>query len=133
MVYTSQGYGGYAPAQREKKAPKTPMTPVIEAYKKGDYKRAEAEKLIERTKNSKKLSDRQVAVRARQVLAFSAARRKDMKLARERFTDLKEEAAKLPDKGKMDSQPGVVPFTMEQDGAYQLIIVVVHRPNGLAV
>jgi hypothetical protein len=44
---------------------------------------------------------------------------KNMKLAQNRFATLKEEASKLPDKGKQDAPPGVILPTLEEDGAYQ--------------
>jgi predicted double-glycine peptidase len=58
-------------------------------------------------------------VLVRRVLAFSAARRKDLRLARERFAVLRQEASLLPDKGKPEAEPGENPPTLEEEGAYQ--------------
>lgn len=98
-----------------------PLLPAITAYKAGKYQDAEAasQRLIDQASGSKDIIVRKDAVRARYILAFSAARRKDMKLARDRFTVLKQEASKLPDKGKPDSEPGEMNPTLEEEGAYQ--------------
>ena len=118
-VYTSEGYGGYVKKFAIKK-PKTadPLQPAINAYNTGKYADAEAEanRLIVSLANSENPTDRKNSVRARYVLAFAAARRKDMSLARDRFSVLQEEAAKLPDKGKQESQPGeVADATLEEE------------------
>jgi hypothetical protein len=97
------------------------LRPAIESYNKGQFKDAEAAafRVIESKSGSKNLWDRKDLVRARYMVAFCAARMKDMKLARDRFATLKEEASRLPDKGKQDSRPGMVLPTFEEDGAYQ--------------
>lgn len=101
--------------------PPDPLRPAAKAYNTGDYKAAETEalRIIKAASSSKDPTVRKDAVRAHYVLAFSAARMKDMEEARERFAVLKEEAAKLPDKGKQDSEPGVMSPTLEEEGAYQ--------------
>jgi len=122
LVYTREGYGGYVPKAAVRKArTNDPLRPMVDAYNAGRYADAEVEalRLINSTAGSKKPTERKYSVRARYVLAFAAARRKDMRLARERFSILKEEAAKLPDKGKQSSQPGIVTPTLEEQGAYQ--------------
>ena len=98
-----------------------PLRPSIKAYNAGQFKQAEAEalKVVEKNSSSKSPAIRKQAVRARYVLAFSAARRKDMKLARDRFKVLEQEAAKLPDKGKQEAPPGQPSPTLEEVGAYQ--------------
>lgn len=123
LVYTSQGYGGYVSAHGndQDKHKADPLRPVVIAYNAGHYKDAEAaaQRLIDGTSDSKSPAVRKRAVKARYILAFSAARRKDLQLARERFNIVTEEAAKLPDMGREDPQPGLVPSTLEEEGAYQ--------------
>ena len=102
---------GVRPTSHSSKAkPKhsSPLDPAVEAYNKGHYKEAEAiaTQIAEQAKGSKDLKIRKHGVQARYILAFSAARRKDMKLASDRFTVLKDEAAKLPDKGAREPSPG---------------------------
>ncbi|MHB9038176.1 MAG: hypothetical protein ACYC64_16085 [Armatimonadota bacterium] len=50
---------------------------------------------------------------------MDSANGRDMGLARDRFTVLQKEAAKLPDKGKQSAPPGVPTATSEEEGAYQ--------------
>lgn len=98
-----------------------PLTPAVDAYNKGNYREAEAEaqKIINANAGSKDPKKRRESVEARYLLAFCSARRKDMPQARDRFTILQHEAAKLSDKGARAPLPGVVRPTLEQDGAYQ--------------
>lgn len=123
LAYTSEGYGGFVPAptKTKGKSQKSPLQTAIDAYNKGDYKGAEAMALsvVESSSNSKSPKKQKEAARAQYILAFSAARQKDMALARDRFAVLKEKAAKLPDKGKQGNMPGVVSPTLEEDAAYQ--------------
>lgn len=94
---------------------------ALDAYNHGKYWDAEtaaATVVIE----SRKLADPAPAhelAKARWVLAYSAARRKDLKLARERFALLRSEASQLPNKGKQEVVPGETEPTLEQEGAYQ--------------
>jgi hypothetical protein len=74
---------------------------------------------VKSASGAKDLRIREDAVRARYILAFAAARRKDMKLSRDRFTVLQKEAAKLPDKGAQPPTPGMTSPTLEEEGAYQ--------------
>jgi hypothetical protein len=52
-------------------------------------------------------------------MAFSAARRKDYPLARERFAQLRAEASTLPDHGKPEARLGENPPSLEEEGAYE--------------
>jgi hypothetical protein len=98
-----------------------PLQPAVDAYNRGKYREAEAmaPEIIAKTARSKDPIERRKSVEARYVLAFCSARRRDMTTARERFTVLQHEAAKLPDKGKQAPMPGVVRPTLEEEGAYQ--------------
>jgi predicted double-glycine peptidase len=97
------------------------LKPAVDAYNKGNYREAEAaaRKIIDANTGSKNPAKRRKSVEARYVLAFSAARRKQMSQARDRFADMKKEAATLPDKGKQAPLPGTVRPTLEEDAAYQ--------------
>lgn len=108
-------------AIKTSQTPKDSLQTAMDAYRKGNYKAAEAEALsmIKSKSESRNPAERKIAVRARYIYAFSAARQKDMKAARERFADLKNEASKLPDKGKQYDIPGQMPITLEEEGAYQ--------------
>lgn len=122
LVYTPEGYGGFAPMspKREQK-PADPLRLAENAYNAGRYEDAEAlaNQVAATISNSENPEQRKQAVKALYLLAFSAARRKDFELARERFQMLREEAAKLPDKVKLDTEPGQVSPTLEEQGAYQ--------------
>jgi hypothetical protein len=104
-VYSPAGYGGYTSSPRPNPeaarpgavppAKASPVQPVLDAYNRGQYQQAEsaAKQLVERSRSgTQAVSVREVA-RARWVLAFSAARRKDFRTARARFAELKQEAA----------------------------------------
>jgi len=98
-----------------------PLRPAMDAYVAGRYKDAEAAALRVRdtASGSNNPEVRKRAVEAQNILAYSAARRKDFKLARERFEVMRKEAAQLPDKGKPDTEPGVISPSLEEDAAYQ--------------
>lgn len=100
---------------------KDPLKPAVDAYNKGEYRQAEAaaQKIITANAGSNDPKKRRKSVEARYVLAFSAARRRDMAEARDRFGVLRQEAAKLPDKGKQTPLPGAARPTLEEEGAYQ--------------
>lgn len=110
---------GYLPGFKDK--PDDPLRPAMDAYSNGKYRDAEAEALQVRdaATGSQDPEERKRAVEAQSILAYSAARRKDFKLARDRFEVMRKEAAKLPGKGKPDPQPGVISPTLEEDAAYQ--------------
>lgn len=152
-VYSAQGYGGYAepPAPLAPPAPGkplppglSPLKPALEAYHAGRFKQAEAaaqQFVTESRKSGAAVPGREVA-RARWVLAFSAARRKDLATARERFAALKQAAAgerwtfeeprqPRPAKQAESAAPALVPAeqpvsptgealpTLEEEAAYQ--------------
>lgn len=123
MVYVSRGCGGYVPADSIKKhKPKNELlVKAMDAYNSGKYKKAEsmALRIIDQSMGSSSPKVMKKSAQARYILAFSAARRKDMKLARKRFNDLRSNAAKLPDKGKRSALPGSAVPTLEEEGAYQ--------------
>ncbi|MGV3721137.1 MAG: cysteine peptidase family C39 domain-containing protein, partial [Actinomycetota bacterium] len=103
-IYTRDGYGGFVP----KPPAATPQptvapagagqgtAPGVAEYNEGRY--AEAEQQAERavaaaTQQSPRAPERKETARARWVLAFSAARRQDLPLARRRFAELQSAAA----------------------------------------
>ena len=120
-VYIAEGYGGYGYEQTKKNERQEPLRPAEDAYQAGKYKQAEAlaQKIVKSASKSKDPAKQKTALEAQSLLAFSAARRKDFKLARDRFQILREEAAKLPDKGKPNPEPGVLSPTLEEEGTYQ--------------
>jgi len=101
--------------------PADPLRPARDAYTAGKYKDAEslALQVIESLAKDKSEQAHKNVARARYILAFSAARRNDLRLARDRFAVLKKEAARLPDRGAKEPKPGIVSPTLEEDGAYQ--------------
>lgn len=123
-TFNKEGYGGYT-SSNSKNADsakrKDPLQPAFDAYNSGNYKKAEiyAQQIVDTMSQSKDPTQRNTSVRARKVLAFSAARRKDLKLARERFAVMKTEASKLPDKGKQEAEIGKMEPTLTEDAAYQ--------------
>ena len=123
-TFNKQGYGGYTSSQSKNTnsaKQKDPLQPAFDAYNSGNYKKAEtyAQQIVDTMSQSKDLKQRNTSVRARKVLAFSAARRKDLKLAQERFAVMKTEASKLPDKGKQEPEIGKMEPTLTEDAAYQ--------------
>jgi hypothetical protein len=124
-VYTSKGYGGStlprAPAPDPRFLPADPARPALDAYNAGRYLEAEAgaAQFIRQAASSSDPAVQKQVAQARRVLAFSAARRKDFHLARERFAHLRQEAAQLPDRGRPEAKPGENPPTLEEEGAYQ--------------
>jgi TolA-binding protein len=126
-AYTAAGYGGYVRRQpgphaavRNPQSP-DPVRPALEAYDAGRYEAAEqaAQAVIDRTQGSCDPAARKQGAKARWVLAFSAARRKQYARAREQFAVLRQEASELPDRGKPEATLGENPPTLEEEGAYQ--------------
>ena len=123
-TFNKQGYGGYTSSinkNTDSTKQKDPLQPAFDAYNTGNYKKAEtyAQQIVDTMSQSKYPTQRNTSVRARKVLAFSAARRKDLKLAQERFAVMKTEASKLPDKGKQETEIGKMEPTLTEDAAYQ--------------
>jgi len=135
LVYTSAGYGGFVPAPKlaaHKPVPAAARSgaaipvPALEqtvrdAYVAGRYAAVEmaGAQVIKRAAQFPTLSNRQAAARARSLLAYSAARRHDLPLARVRFAVMQAEAARLPDKGLETAPPGAVAPTLEAEAAFQ--------------
>lgn len=138
LVYTASGYGGFLPAPTVAKAvtkaarpsssttarakPQTPPVQVAsEAYAAGRYGEVEraAALVVRQAVRQPTLPHRQAAARAGSLLAYAAARRHDLTLARTRFVTARLEAAALPDKGKLPAPPGQPPATLEEDAAFQ--------------
>ncbi len=94
---------------------------ALEAYTRGSYAEAEraAAPIAERGRSSPDPAVRKQGARARWVMGFAAARRKDFPAARQRFAQLREEAAALPDHGRQEALPGEHPPTLEEEGAYE--------------
>lgn len=123
LVYIPDGCGGYAPAPRKsKKTAENPLESAVSAYNAGKYEEAETEavKVRKAALKSDDPADRRVAAEAQSLSAFSAAFRNDMKTARERFSVLREEAAKLPaEEAKSPSKAATYTAPLEEQAAYQ--------------
>ena len=130
QVYTSSGYGGFVPAPpklpAEKAAAKDdPVAKQIEsvqtAYAAGHYQEAEkaAQQVRAAVSGPSDVVSRMQAAGALQALAYSAARRKDYGLARERFALTVKEAETLPNHGKPAAPIGQNPPAMDEEAAYQ--------------
>lgn len=134
-VYTASGYGGFvtpAPpkaavtrsaaqgkAKQARPAPDAdPVGPARAAYSAGRYGEAEAmaQAVIV---SAERTGEHRRAAFARQILAYSAARRKDLPLARARFAALETEASRLPDRGKVPAPLGEDPPTLTEEAAFQ--------------
>ena len=128
MVYTSEGYGGFvlappakAPAGASAAPSPSPLKDAQDAYRKGQYAKAESAALqaIREGAGRSDPASRRAVVDAREVFAYSAARRKDFAAARERFGDLRVTASSLPDHGTQTAPPGQTAPTIEADAAFQ--------------
>lgn len=137
-VYTASGYGGFVTPAPPKAAPRPksahapgpspapaggrgdtdPVRPARAAYNAGRYGEAEAAAQAVVVSAEKAGRHRQAAF-ARQILAYAAARRRDLPLARSRFAALETEAAGLPDKGKVVAPLGEQPPTLTEEAAFQ--------------
>ena len=138
LIYTANGYGGFLPAPT---APKTagkaskrvipivtraklqapPVQVASEAYAAGRYGEVEAAAalVVRQAVQQPTLPHRRAAARAGSLLAYAAARRHDLTLARIRFATARLEAAALPDKGRQPARIGESPATLEEDDAFQ--------------
>lgn len=136
MTYTDSGYGGFVPASQQAALhsaktvsnpaanpiqPTDPVQPLREAYNAGHYQAVEttALRLVSQARTSRSVAVHEQAAQARSLLAYSAARRHDLPLARIRFAAARQEAARLPDKGKQVAVPGEISPTLEEDAAYE--------------
>ncbi len=134
MVYSAQGYGGFVPQPAAPKVPARlgsqsslvrailPPEQVAEAaYAAGRYPEVEnaAAQVIRQAAQQPTLPHRKAAAHAGSLLAYAAARRHDLKLARVRFTAAQKQAAALPDKGKLPARFGETSATLEEDDAFQ--------------
>ena len=136
MVYIASGYGGFVPApvpaaktttalrgatKPVRVKPADPVQPLREAYNAGQYSAVEAGtlRLVSEAKTSRSQAVQEQGAEAGSLLAYAAARRHDLTLARVRFAAARAEAARLPDKGKQASLPGQVSPTLEEDAAFQ--------------
>lgn len=133
MIYTASGYGGFVPAP-DPTAPHRKVAsvkirpvdadsvqPLRDAYNAGQYQMVESSalRLVASAKASRRITAQEQSAQARSLLAYSAARRHNLKLAQVRFAVAQHEAAKLPDKGKQDGEPGMPTPTLEEDAAYE--------------
>jgi hypothetical protein len=128
-AYSPSGYGGYVPAKQPRARPENSanarwgpeLRPALEAYNASKWIDAEAaaERVAKQAAGKPGKEARRQSARAMHVLAYSAARRHDLKLARERFAAMREEAATIPDRGKERAEIGQVAPTLEAEAAYQ--------------
>jgi len=129
VVYSPSGFGGYVAAAPPRKAPgpAPTNTPALTAetaqasYNSGEYRQAEqqAQQVITAAYRSPDIIHLRQAVQARSVLAYSAARTHNLPLARQRFAELEDAAAVLPDRGKQQAQLGETAPTLTEEGAYE--------------
>ena len=127
LVYSAKGFGGYVPSKKATPVAAVtslegdPVFPALQAYKQGHYTKAEelAEAVIRQYQGMKELKQQRYTALAQWIDAYSAARRKNFSLARERFAYLRDTARQLPDKGRWPIIPGEVPATLEEEGAFQ--------------
>jgi len=135
MVYSVDGYGGFVPAPVAPRpavkaaGPNAPVTASVPseqaaeaAYAAGRYQDVEsaAAQVLRQAAQQPTLPHRQAAAHAGSLLAYAAARRHDLPLARVRFAAAQKEAARLPDKGKPKPMLGQrEPATLEEDDAFQ--------------
>lgn len=142
MTYTASGYGGFVftPQRNAPHPARTlpnhganalqsvdpvhsldPIQPLRDAYNAGQYQVVEAAalRLVATARTSRIVAVHERAVEARSLLAYSAARRHDLTLARARFAMAWQEAALLPDKGKQAAVAGQPEPTLEEDAAFQ--------------
>lgn len=116
--------------------PSDPLTSTLAAYRAGQWREAEVQALTVIVANQKRPASRARTIgiapvlRARRILAFSAARRHDMKTARTRFAQLASDAAaQKPQEAKAAlplsnlTAPGIVrldtPEAIQADALYQ--------------
>src|SRR5581483_371839 len=125
-VYTARGFGGYLPVlERRTFVPKTEAEATLhrltQAYEAGRYAEVETQALpfAEQARTSSDLMQRKQGLHAQLLAAYSAARRKDFSLAKERFAELREDAAALPDHGARPQPLGEVVPTFEEEAAFQ--------------
>lgn len=138
MVYAAGGYGTLVPAPTAAKTRVTglkphseaamlrhslpdPIQPLRDAYNAGHYPAVEAAalRLVSQARTDRRQPLLEQAAQAGSLLAYSAARRHDLALARTRFAAVRDAAAKLPDKGKEAALPGEIAPTLEAEAAFQ--------------
>jgi hypothetical protein len=139
LVYSSTGYGGFAPvparpvprvARRvppQRTAPPQDAAPDAEreteaAYAAGRFPQVEtaAIRVIQAAALHPTLPNRKAVAQARSLLAYAAARRHDLALARVRFAVAAQAAAALPDHGAQATALGQDPQpTLTEDATYQ--------------
>ncbi len=134
LRYVASGYGGYiyepaAPRRNRSGGTRTPVAAtavraMFDAYNRGSYGAAEARAsaVLSATASSQRTVSatmRAQAAEARLVLAYSAARRHNLTLARARFSMLESAAAGLPGGGvQRSADPNLPTPTMLQEAAY---------------
>ena len=135
-MYVASGYGGYAavptapkakrhkastPAAAHDPTPTDFLTSANVDYNSGQYRQAEetARVVVEKTAHSRRLPDREVNTKARMVVAYSQARQKDLKSARQTFAVAAVTAAALPDHGEPPAPIGQQPTGLDEDALYQ--------------
>lgn len=141
--YSNQGFGGFVGATKPQAPSSDPVLPIEAAYNAGHFSEAErlASGVMAARAQTADPALKKEAARALWVSAYAAARRGDFKLARLRFTTLRDRAAELPDRGRLLPEPGksevttaagketrFTPFTgevlpsLEEEGAFQAAI-----------
>jgi len=121
QVYTNQGFGGFVPAPTASTKLVMPVAQMQAAYDAGRYAEAETlgQGIVQKSRAATDPEATYQGLQARRTLAYAAARRKDFSLARQRFTDLRDTAGYLPDRGVQKPILGEILPTFQQEGAFQ--------------
>lgn len=127
LVYTSEGYGGWVAPEK----PQPPLTglpadlkAICDDYRAGKYTAVEtaSERLSREQGDALDVPTRKIVLQAQLVAAYAAARRHDMALARERFTQVRDSAEQLADHGAYPQKLGEVTPPMEEEAAFQMAV-----------
>ena len=131
-VYSPKGYGGVTPRPKQQRQIAAPDTTapasaaetvrVAEAsYQAGRYAEAnrQAGQAVKSYRQAGDLAKRREAAKALRIIAYSAARQGDFRVAREQFLQLQNLASELPDHGAIPVTMGQQEPTLEEEGAFQ--------------
>jgi TolA-binding protein len=126
MVYDPHGYGGFVPVRppqdkRKVSREQTALQSSREAYENGRYTESEyiASALIKQASPKPSTANRAAIASARQILAYTAAREHNMKLAQQRFAMMEQTASTLPGGGDQSSGYGDPTPPLEQEAAFE--------------
>ncbi len=127
LVYQPEGFGGWAGKSTEPPKPSDVLTPLREAYRKGQWKQVvtlAAPFLTDSYRNGGESALR-TAVLARRMEAYALSFGGHYRDARERFTYLEQEAERLPAGGTLIAMWGRPEPSLADEGAFQRIVCLV--------